>query len=316
MKLKIISKDNSEKGSIEMPEQFAEPVRRDLIKRAVIALQMAARQPYGAKPEAGKRASAFISKRRRKYKGTYGIGQSRTPRKVMSRTGTRFFHVGAFAPQTVGGRRAHPPKADKIWDRKINEKENRKAIRSALASTLQLDVVKSRGHKAPDNYPFIIADDFQTIKKTGDLKKVLVKIGLENELKRTSVKKIRPGKGKARGRRKIVKKGALFVVHDTCDLEKSANNVPGFETVKVNDLNAELLAPGAEPGRLTLYTESAIKQIKDKKLFSLDFKGEKELRAVSRMQKTDKKPKKEKKVVKKKTVSKTQKSETAVGDKK
>ena len=44
--------------------------------------------------------------------------------------------VGAFAPGTVGGRRAHPPKSEKIWSKKINKKENAKAIRSAISATL------------------------------------------------------------------------------------------------------------------------------------------------------------------------------------
>ena len=66
--------------------------------------------------------------------------------------------VGAVMPGTVGGRRAHPPKADKIWSQKINTTERRKAIRSAIAGTINMDFVKDRGHKAPENYPFIIAN--------------------------------------------------------------------------------------------------------------------------------------------------------------
>jgi len=303
MKLKVMTKSASGTSSVELPVQFNEPIRKDLIKRAVLTLQANNRQAYGAKPEAGKRASAFLSKRRRKYKGTYGIGQSRTPRKVMSRNGTRFFHVGAFAPQTVGGRRAHPPKADKIWDRKLNEKENRKAIRSALSSTVNAELVKERGHKAPESYPFIIADEFQTINKTAELKKVLVKIGFENELERTATRKIRAGKGKTRGRKYKKKKGILFVVSDSCDLEKSSANIAGSDIVHVQNLNVELLAPGAQAGRLTLFTESAIKKLNDTKLFTIDFKGEK---VEKKKQLT---PKKEAKKVSKK--AKTSKQSTA-----
>ena len=78
MQLPIIGKDNQSKGKQTLPKQFDEPVREDLIKRAVLALQSKARQKYGAKPEAGKRPSVRISKRRHDYRGTYGIGQSRT----------------------------------------------------------------------------------------------------------------------------------------------------------------------------------------------------------------------------------------------
>ena len=38
----------------------------------------------------------------------------------------------------------------------VNKKENRKAIRSALAATVNPEIVKGRGHKITDNYPFII----------------------------------------------------------------------------------------------------------------------------------------------------------------
>jgi len=304
MKLKVMTKSATGTNSVELPVQFQEPVRRDLIKRAVQTLHANNRQSYGAKPEAGKRASAYLSKRRRKYKGTYGIGQSRTPRKVMSRNGTRFFHVGAFAPQTVGGRRAHPPKASKIWDLKLNEKENRKAIRSALASTINSELVKKRGHKAPESYPFIISDEFQSINKTSELKKILIKLGFENELKRTGKKKIRAGKGKTRGRKYKKKKGILFVTGDSCELEKSSSNLAGSDIVLVQNLNVELLAPGAEPGRLTLFTESAIKKLNDTKLFTIDFRGEK---VVKEKKLT---PKKEAKKQARKAEPKTKKTTT------
>ena len=41
----------------------------------------------------------------------------------MSRSGTRLNFTGAFAPGTVGGRRAHPPKAEKNWQEKVNKKD-------------------------------------------------------------------------------------------------------------------------------------------------------------------------------------------------
>ena len=122
----------------KLPEQFSELIRPDLIERAVFAIQSHKKQPYGASPEAGKRHSARISRRRHKYKTSYGHGISRVPRKIMSHRGERFNWVGALAPGTVGGRRAHPPKAEKIVDQKINKKERKKAIRSALAATLPL----------------------------------------------------------------------------------------------------------------------------------------------------------------------------------
>ena len=132
MKIKIVDQEKKETGSKDLPKQFSEPIRKDLIKRAVAVLQANRRQRYGAKPEAGKRPSASLSKRRRKYRGSYGLGISRVPRKILSRRGTRFNWVAAFIPGAVGGRRAHPPKASKLWEQKINKKENRKAISEQL----------------------------------------------------------------------------------------------------------------------------------------------------------------------------------------
>ncbi len=118
MKLKIISIKKAEAGERELPAQFKGLVRPDLIKRAVLSLQSNKRQAYGASPEAGKRHSAELSRRRRKYRGSYGHGISRVPRKILSRSGLRFNWAGAVAPGTVGGRRAHPPKTEKIWTKK------------------------------------------------------------------------------------------------------------------------------------------------------------------------------------------------------
>ena len=292
MKIPIISKDGEQKAETELPKQFKEPIREDLILRAVLVLRANSRQAYGSDPEAGMRVSAFLSKRRRKYRGTYGIGQSRTPRKVMSRSGTRFNYTGAQVPQTVGGRRAHPPKASKIWSQKINKSENRKAIRSALTATTIKELVEVRGHKTPEKYPFIISDEFQNITKTKEVKETLLKIGFKDELQRTSQRKIR-------GRRYKTKKGILIVTTDECPLEKAAKNIPGTDIVTVEKLNVEDLAPGGVPGRITIFTESAIKKITESKIFTKEFKIEKK--------ETPKKKATKKKTTKKKITKKTSK---------
>ncbi|MAE42860.1 50S ribosomal protein L4 [Candidatus Woesearchaeota archaeon] len=267
MKLSIFETSKSKTGEISLPRQFNEEVRPDLIKRAVLALQSNRKQPYGASPQAGKRSSAMLSKRRRAYRGCYGFGISRTPRKVLSRRGRRLFWVGAFAPNTVGGRRAHPPKAEKILSKKINKKERRKAIRSAISATVISDLVKSRGHILPENYPLVLGKNFEDFSKTKEVLATLKNFGFEKELERTNKKSIRAGKGKARGRKYKTKKGPLIVVSKENNLTKAASNIPGIEVVNVKDLNAELLAPGAIPGRLTLWTKAAIELLEKEKLF-------------------------------------------------
>jgi large subunit ribosomal protein L4e len=267
MKLKILSKENNETGSVELPTQFSEEIRTDIIKKAVHAIQANRRQPYGSDPRAGMKSSAKLSRRRRDYKTSYGHGISRVPRKILSARGSRFNWVGAFAPGTVGGRRAHPPKAEKQWDKKINTKERRKAIRSAMSATMLKDIVQKRGHKVPNNYPFIIDKSFEDLTKTEEVKKILYLLGLNEELERVSERKIRSGKGKMRGRKYKTKIGPLVVVSGPCNLQKAARNIPGIDVRSVKSVNAELLAPGADVGRLTLWTDSAIEKIKKENLF-------------------------------------------------
>jgi large subunit ribosomal protein L4e len=265
MKIDIINLNNEKTKQIELPNQFNEQIREDIIKRAVEAIDANSRQKYGAKKGAGMRHSADLSRRRRKYRGSYGLGISRVPRKILSRRGTRMNWVGANAPGTVGGREAHPPKPSKEWSKKINKKERKLAIRSAISATIINDMVKQRGHILPNNYPIVIDNKFEDIKKTKEAEDFLKKIGLDKELERVSEKKIRPGKGKSRGRRYKTKKGPLIVVKNKDN--KAIRNIMGVDVIKVNELNAKLLAPGAVPGRMTLWTEEAVNELSKKKLF-------------------------------------------------
>ena len=91
----------------------------------------------------------------------------------------------------MGGRRAHPPKAEKIWTKKINKTERRKAIRSAIAATIVAELAKKRGHIIPRNYPLVVENKIENINKTKTLKAVLERLGLKEELTRTDIKKIR-----------------------------------------------------------------------------------------------------------------------------
>lgn len=264
---KVLDLENKENGKIKLPKQFEEDLRSDLIKRAVLAIMSHDRQAYGANPRAGKRASADVSKRRHNYRGMYGLGISRVPRKIFSRRGTRMNWQGAVVPGTVGGRRAHPPKADKIWWQKLNKKERKTAIRSAISATISKELVEKRGHKVKDNYPLIMDSTIENVDKTKKVKELLIKLGLKDELQRCEKKTIRAGKGKARGRKYKKKKGPLIIVSKECKLLKSAGNIPGIDVCEVKNINTKILAPGALPGRLTLWSKSAIELLEKEKLF-------------------------------------------------
>ena len=267
MKLPILNISKTETGKKELPQQFKEEVREDLIKKAVMAIEANRRQPYGANERAGKRHSAKLSRRRRNYRGSYGHGISRVPRKILSRNGTRFNWVGAVAPGTVGGRRAHPPKPTKDWSKKINQKERRKAIRSALSATIIKEIVQNRGHILPNQYPFVLENKVEEFNKTKQVFDLLSKFGFDNELSRAKEKKIRAGRGKTRNRPYKKKVGPLLVVSKDCALLQSVSNLAGFEVVKVDNLNAKLLAPGQRMGRLTIFSEAAIDRLEKDNLF-------------------------------------------------
>lgn len=266
MKADVYNLEGRKIKTVDLPSQFNEEIRNDLIKRAVLTMQSNKRQRYGANPEAGKRYSAKLYKRRNRYKSSYGHGISRIPRKILTRRGRNFFWVGAFAPGTVGGRKAHPPKPGKNWKRRINIKERRKAIRSALAATINLNLVRKRGHST-STAPLILDSKFESLNKTKEIINVLKKLKLGEELKRASKRKIRAGRGKSRGRKYITKKGPLIITSQDCTLLKSAKNIPGIDVCIVNLLNTELLAPGTTPGRLCIFTDKAIERLAKEKLF-------------------------------------------------
>jgi large subunit ribosomal protein L4e len=268
MKADILTISGQKKGEIELPSYFEEPLRNDLIKRAFLSWQAEQRQPYGAFQRAGKESSASgkISHQRRAWKGAYGKGISRIPRKIITRRGSSFNWIGAFVSGTKGGRSAHSPKAEKNWSKKINKKENRKALYTAIAATANIEILRKRYEKAANaniKLPLIVEDKISEIKKTTEIRAIIEKLtsGL-NEIA-FSRKSMRSGRGKMRSRMYKVQKGLLLVIANKEMKSKAAENL-GIEVVKVSELNIGHIAPGGNPGRLTIYTENAIREL-DKK---------------------------------------------------
>ena len=117
-KANILNIDGKKVKEIELPKCFSQPIREDIVAKVVEIKKQ--KQPYGPSPVGGKQSSASgkIVHRRHVWKSGYGRGQSRIPRKTMSRRGTQFNWVGAEVPNTRGGRRAHPPKAASMINKK------------------------------------------------------------------------------------------------------------------------------------------------------------------------------------------------------
>jgi large subunit ribosomal protein L4e len=55
--------------------------------------------------------------------------------------------------------------------------------------------------------------------------------------------------------------GPLLVITKNEGVAEAARNLPGIEVASVENLNAELLAPGTHPGRLTVWTTSAFEKL-------------------------------------------------------
>jgi large subunit ribosomal protein L4e len=259
MKLNIIDKEGKKVGDFDF--KLKEEVRDDIFKRAVFSEESLFRQRKGADPMAGKRSAISLSKRRRKLRTTYGRGGSRTPKKVMWSRGTQFRFVGAFAPNTVGGRKAHAPKASKNIVKEINNREWIKALKIGLASSLDKNLVASNGNKLPDSYPFVLDNSFETIEKTKDFKDILKKIGFENEMDRTSNRTIRAGKGTMRSRTYKYKRGPLFVFSsiDSPAL-KAIRNIRGFDVISSQLLMVSDFGMASKPGRAVVFTKKAAEE--------------------------------------------------------
>lgn len=237
-------------GKTNLPYVFETPLRPDVIKRAVLAIQSSKIQPQGRDPMAGKKTSA-------ESRGT-GMGIARVPR--VKGGGGR----AALAPSTVGGRQPHPPRSEKKIVKHIPKKEARLALFSAIAATGSKANVASRGHAIEDvpQIPLIVTGSIEELTKTKEVEEALKNLGILPDIYRVkNSRKIRAGKGKRRGRKMKKAVGPLIVVAEDRGLVKAASNISGVTVATVRTLNAEILAPGTHPGRLTLWSNGAIEQL-------------------------------------------------------
>ena len=250
MKANVIDLSGNTSGQIELPPVFEEEYRPDLIKRAVLAAQANRLQTYGPHFYAGMNTSA--------QSWGPGHGVSRVPRLKNGRK-------AAGIPMAVGGRRSHAPQPNADYTEKVNIKERRKAIRSAIAATSCAELVSARGHKFSRELPVVAQDSLESLNKTVEVKKFLVAAGLWDDVMRAKEgRHIRAGKGKLRGRKFKGRKSLLIVAGTDSGLGKAARNLPGVDFITVEKLNAEMLAPGTHAGRLTVWTESSLQKLSAK----------------------------------------------------
>jgi len=248
-KVNIYGLDGTVKGTADLPQVFATPYRPDVIRRAVISAQANRRQRYGPSKVAGMRHSV----------ATWGKGRgtARVQRLKQGRT-------GAESPTNVGGRRAHPPRPEHYFTKKINDKERKLAIASALAATSRMEIVRNRGHRFNDGItlPVVVEDGMEALERTRDVLSLLQSIVLGQDIERASDGiHVKAGRGKMRGRRFKRPNSSLVIASSGSPIITGARNLPGVSATSPRGLNAEYLAPGGDPGRLVVISKKALDTI-------------------------------------------------------
>ncbi|MFW9880187.1 MAG: 50S ribosomal protein L4 [Candidatus Thorarchaeota archaeon] len=253
-KINVYDLEGKKKGLIDKPIIFDVKPRIDLIRITSITSQSKSKQIQGRDKRAGLKNTA-------ESWGT-GHGMSRAPR--IKGSGFMTARNVGRVPFAKGGRRTHPIKTEKNITKKINKRENKLSIISAISASGDKFWIKKGGYKSDNipEIPLVIDDKIQTIKKTTRIYSILCNLGLKEDLiKIKKNKTIRAGKGKLRGRKYKRKKGILIVIKDDFGIVKASRNIPGTDVVKIDKLSINTLAPGGTSGRLVLWTQSAISEL-------------------------------------------------------
>lgn len=260
----VFALDGKKLREENLPAVFSGIIEPELIERAVLAINSASRQPQGVFPHAGMNTTAEYRASRKLPANVRGmnIERSRLPRTKNHRAKNAGRVAGV--PRSVGGPKAHPPRVEKQLEEKINKKEKRAALNSAVAASKEFSLVSKRHFfEKAIPLPVVIEDKFEELTKTKDVVKTLKAIGISSDLENAKKKtRMRSGKARRRGRTKKEKKSILIVTGKNAAIYKAARNLEGVDISPFDKLNAALLAPGGLPGRLAVFTESALAGMK------------------------------------------------------
>mmetsp|Transcript_32761 Transcript_32761/g.59134 ORF Transcript_32761/g.59134 Transcript_32761/m.59134 type:complete len:384 (-) Transcript_32761:52-1203(-) len=247
----VFSLTGEKSGETSLPAVMLAPMRPDIVQFVHTNMNKNNRQAFSVSQWAGKQVSA----------ASWGTGRAvaRIPR--VGGGGTSRSGQGAYGNMCRGGRMFAPTKTWRKWHRKINSTQKRYAVASALAASAVPALVMARGHKIDDvpEIPLVVDDSIQSAKKTSAAKDILAAIGaLDDVEKAADSKKIRAGKGKARNRRYVLRRGPLVIYKANDGVEQAFRNLPGVELCCVDRLNLLQLAPGGHMGRFCIWSQSAL----------------------------------------------------------
>jgi large subunit ribosomal protein L4e len=241
--------------TVKLPDVLLAPIRPDIVHSIHTNMNKNHRQAYAVFKKAGHQTAAE----------SWGTGRavSRIPR--VPGGGTHRAGQGAFGNMCRGGHMYSPTKIWRRWHRKINIKQKRYAVCSALAASALPSLVMARGHKIDNvpEVPLVVSDSAEHLTQTKKALELLKKIGaLADVTKSKDSKNLHKGKGKMRNRRYTMRRGPLMVFSDTdSTAQRAFRNIPGVEVASVESLNLLQLAPGGHLGRFCIWTKSAFQKL-------------------------------------------------------
>uniref|UniRef100_A0A7S1GBQ5 Large ribosomal subunit protein uL4 C-terminal domain-containing protein n=1 Tax=Bicosoecida sp. CB-2014 TaxID=1486930 RepID=A0A7S1GBQ5_9STRA len=241
-------------GSAPLPAVFTTPIRRDVVHDVHRDLAKNARQAFAVSKDAGHQTAAL----------SWGTGRAvaRIPR--VPGGGTHRSGQAAFGNMCRGGHMFAPTRTWRKWHRHVNQQQRRYATASALAASAVPALVMARGHAIDevDEIPLVLAN-IEDATKTAKAEAVLNAYGAGADVDRCrDSRKVRPGKGKMRNRRYVMRTGPL-VIHAGGTAPRAFRNLPGVDTAHVDRLNLLQLAPGGHLGRFIVWTQEAFNKLDD-----------------------------------------------------
>jgi large subunit ribosomal protein L4e len=247
-------KNKSTGVTVCLPAVFRAPVRPDIVSTIHNEVAKNKRQPYCVNQYAGHQTSAE----------SWGTGRAvaRIPR--VRGGGTHRSGQGAFGNMCRGGRMFAPTKTWRRWHRKVNVAQKRYAMCSAIAASGVPALVMAKGHviNGINEVPLVVSDKVQGFQKTKEAVEFLRRNKAWADVAKVyATRRMRAGKGKLRNRRHVQKRGPLVVYDQDQGLTKAFRNIPGVDTIQVDNLNLLKLAPGGHVGRFCIWTEGAFKKL-------------------------------------------------------
>jgi large subunit ribosomal protein L4e len=241
----VYNLEGKEEKEVEIPQMFLNEVKTELIRRAAVAENTYNLQPQGHYVLAGMQTTATYYGAMNSYRTGRHMGIAIRPREKLG--GGRQGSVKRI-PSAVKGKRAHPHMIGKKITERMNKKEYQSAIECSIAAS-----GKGSGKK-----PIIVSNSIEEVKRTKDMLKIFEKLNLGTSIREGKSKHLRKGLRRSSNSRHY-KKQLLLVVKDDKGAMKAARNIPGVDACTLAMLNVNALAPGGNPGRTVVWSESAVK---------------------------------------------------------